>query len=168
MPWLSSKMRVRPVGLLIDTLDWSSDCWKVAMRILASTTKELIPLASVVKLEETSGTMRLSRLSGSGSTTPISGATTFIRTTATGACPSAGTPPRSAEITNSSTGCWPSTGASFEDLKAHYRQIGTIHATYFECDRALGPLFPTTPHDSADGKIWKEDERYAGLREIAA
>jgi spore germination protein len=27
-----------------------------------------------------------------------------------------------------------STGASFADLKAHYRQIGTIHATYFECD----------------------------------
>jgi len=25
-----------------------------------------------------------------------------------------------------------STGASFEDFKAHYRQIGTVHATYFE------------------------------------
>ena len=31
-----------------------------------------------------------------------------------------------------------STTASFEDLKAHYTQIGTIHATYFECNRATG------------------------------
>jgi spore germination protein YaaH len=31
-----------------------------------------------------------------------------------------------------------STGASFEDFKAHYTQIGTIHATYFECNRATG------------------------------
>jgi hypothetical protein len=33
-----------------------------------------------------------------------------------------------------------STGASFEDFKAHYRQIGTIHATYFECDRATAAV----------------------------
>jgi spore germination protein len=33
-----------------------------------------------------------------------------------------------------------STGASFADLQAHYRQIGTIHATYFECNRATGAV----------------------------
>ncbi|MEO7085509.1 MAG: class I tRNA ligase family protein, partial [Gemmatimonadaceae bacterium] len=33
-----------------------------------------------------------------------------------------------------------------------------------ECDRALGPLRPTTPHDSPDGRVWTESERYAGLR----
>ena len=33
-----------------------------------------------------------------------------------------------------------STGSSFEDFKAHYRQIGAIHATYFECDRATGAV----------------------------
>jgi len=33
-----------------------------------------------------------------------------------------------------------STGASFEDFKAHYRQIGTIHATYFECNRATAAV----------------------------
>ncbi len=33
-----------------------------------------------------------------------------------------------------------STGASFEDFKAHYRQIGTVHATYFECDRATAAV----------------------------
>ena len=33
-----------------------------------------------------------------------------------------------------------STGASFEDFKAHYTQIGTIHATYFECNRVSGAV----------------------------
>jgi spore germination protein YaaH len=33
-----------------------------------------------------------------------------------------------------------STGSSFEDLKAHYRQIGAIHATYFECNRATAAV----------------------------
>jgi valyl-tRNA synthetase len=33
-----------------------------------------------------------------------------------------------------------------------------------ECDRALGPLRPTTSHDSADGRMWRESERFAGLR----
>jgi hypothetical protein len=31
-----------------------------------------------------------------------------------------------------------STGSSFDDFKAHYRQIGAIHATYFECNRSSG------------------------------
>jgi spore germination protein YaaH len=33
-----------------------------------------------------------------------------------------------------------STGSSFEDFKAHYRQIGTVHATYFECDHATATV----------------------------
>jgi valyl-tRNA synthetase len=33
-----------------------------------------------------------------------------------------------------------------------------------ECDRALGPLWPTVPHDSPDGRAWRENERFAGLR----
>jgi valyl-tRNA synthetase len=32
------------------------------------------------------------------------------------------------------------------------------------CDRALGPLRPTTPYDSPDARIWTDAERYAGLR----
>ena len=42
--------------------------------------------------------------------------------------------------------------------------LARLDAAVAECDRALGPLFPSTPHDSPDGKIWKEDERYAGLK----
>jgi len=33
-----------------------------------------------------------------------------------------------------------------------------------DCNRALGPLRPTQPHDSADGRVWRDNERYAGLR----
>ena len=33
-----------------------------------------------------------------------------------------------------------------------------------ECDRALGPLWPTVPHESPDARVWRENERYAGLR----
>jgi spore germination protein YaaH len=33
-----------------------------------------------------------------------------------------------------------STGSSFVDFKNHYRQIGAIHATYFECNRASGAV----------------------------
>jgi valyl-tRNA synthetase len=33
-----------------------------------------------------------------------------------------------------------------------------------ECDQALGPLWPTTPHDSPDARVWLDSERYAGLR----
>jgi len=42
--------------------------------------------------------------------------------------------------------------------------LARLDAAIAECDAALGPLQPTTPHDSADGVIWKDDERYAGLR----
>src|SRR5262245_63817674 len=31
-----------------------------------------------------------------------------------------------------------------------------------ECDRALGPLWPTRPDDSPDGRVWRDDERFAG------
>ncbi len=33
-----------------------------------------------------------------------------------------------------------------------------------ECNRALGPLRPTVPHDSADKRAWRDSERFAGLR----
>ena len=33
-----------------------------------------------------------------------------------------------------------------------------------DCNRALGPLRPTKPHDSPDGRVWRDNERYAGLR----
>ncbi len=42
--------------------------------------------------------------------------------------------------------------------------LARLDAAIDECDRALGPLVPTTPHDSPDGKIWTDAERYAGLK----
>ena len=42
--------------------------------------------------------------------------------------------------------------------------LARLDTAISECDRALGPLWPTTPHDSPDGRVWKESERYAGLR----
>lgn len=33
-----------------------------------------------------------------------------------------------------------------------------------ECDGALGPLWPSVPHDSSDARAWPEAERSAGLR----
>jgi valyl-tRNA synthetase len=42
--------------------------------------------------------------------------------------------------------------------------LGRLDAAIAECDRALGPLRPTTPHDSPDQRVWRESERYAGLR----
>jgi valyl-tRNA synthetase len=39
-----------------------------------------------------------------------------------------------------------------------------FEATVAECDGALGPLMPTKASNSSDGRIWREDERYAGLR----
>jgi valyl-tRNA synthetase len=33
-----------------------------------------------------------------------------------------------------------------------------------DCDRALGPLQPTVPHASSDARVWRDSERYAGLR----
>ena len=37
-------------------------------------------------------------------------------------------------------------------------------AAVAECDGALGPLQPTKAADDADGRHWRDDERYAGLR----
>ena len=42
--------------------------------------------------------------------------------------------------------------------------LARLDAAVAECDRALGPLRPTTPHESPDGRVWRDDERYAGLR----
>ncbi|MDB4875756.1 MAG: Valyl-tRNA synthetase [Gemmatimonadetes bacterium] len=42
--------------------------------------------------------------------------------------------------------------------------LSRLDAAIAECDRALGPLWPTTPHDSPDGLVWRESERYAGLK----
>jgi spore germination protein YaaH len=50
-----------------------------------------------------------------------------------------------------------STGASFEDLEAHYRQIGTVHATYFECNRATAAV---------QGRDVPEITSFAKLRQI--
>jgi hypothetical protein len=50
-----------------------------------------------------------------------------------------------------------STGSSFEDFKAHYRQIGAIHATYFECNRATAAV---------KGKDDPQITRYAELRQV--
>jgi spore germination protein YaaH len=50
-----------------------------------------------------------------------------------------------------------STGSSFEDFKAHYRQIGAIHATYFECNRATAAV---------KGKDDPQITQYAKLRQV--
>ena len=42
--------------------------------------------------------------------------------------------------------------------------LARLDAAIAECDRALGPLRPTTSHESPDGRVWRDDERYAGLR----
>ena len=42
--------------------------------------------------------------------------------------------------------------------------LARLDAAIAECDRALGPLWPTTPHDSPDARVWRENERFAGLR----
>jgi valyl-tRNA synthetase len=42
--------------------------------------------------------------------------------------------------------------------------LARLDAAIAECDRALGPLRPTIPHESADKRVWRESERYAGLR----
>ena len=39
-----------------------------------------------------------------------------------------------------------------------------LDAVVAECDGALGPLQPTKAADDADGRHWRDDERYAGLR----
>ncbi|HEY4138059.1 MAG TPA: valine--tRNA ligase, partial [Casimicrobiaceae bacterium] len=42
--------------------------------------------------------------------------------------------------------------------------LARLDAAIDECDRALGPLRPTAPHDSVDGRVWRDSERFAGLR----
>jgi spore germination protein YaaH len=50
-----------------------------------------------------------------------------------------------------------STGSSFEDFKAHYRQVGAIHATYFECNRVSGLV---------QGRDDPRITQYAKLRQV--
>jgi spore germination protein YaaH len=50
-----------------------------------------------------------------------------------------------------------STGQSFRDFQAHYRQIGAIHATYFECNRASALI---------QGKDDPQVTQYAKLRQV--
>ena len=42
--------------------------------------------------------------------------------------------------------------------------LDRLDAAVAECDGALGPLRPTKPSDTVDGRVWRADERYAGLR----
>jgi spore germination protein YaaH len=50
-----------------------------------------------------------------------------------------------------------STGSSFEDFKAHYRQVGAIHVTYFECNRTTAAV---------QGKDDPQITQYAKLRQV--
>ena len=34
--------------------------------------------------------------------------------------------------------------------------LARLDAAIAECDRALGPLWPSTRHDSADARVWRE------------
>ena len=42
--------------------------------------------------------------------------------------------------------------------------LARADAAIDECNRSLGPLWPTTPHESPDARVWRESERYAGLK----
>jgi valyl-tRNA synthetase len=42
--------------------------------------------------------------------------------------------------------------------------LSRLDAAIEACDNALGPLQPTTLHPSPDERVWRDDERYAGLR----
>ncbi|HEY9225475.1 MAG TPA: valine--tRNA ligase, partial [Gemmatimonadaceae bacterium] len=42
--------------------------------------------------------------------------------------------------------------------------LARLETAIEECDRALGPLRPTQAYDSPDGRVWRDDERFAGLR----
>jgi spore germination protein YaaH len=50
-----------------------------------------------------------------------------------------------------------STGASFRDFQAHYRQIGAIHPTYFDCNRQTA---------AAQGKDDPQITQFALLRQV--
>ncbi|MDE3054871.1 MAG: class I tRNA ligase family protein, partial [Gemmatimonadota bacterium] len=42
--------------------------------------------------------------------------------------------------------------------------LARLDAAIAECDAALGPLRPTAPLAGPDGRAWRSDERYAGMR----
>ena len=42
--------------------------------------------------------------------------------------------------------------------------LARLDAAIEESDRALGPLRPAVPHESPDGRVWRDAERSAGLR----
>ncbi len=42
--------------------------------------------------------------------------------------------------------------------------LSRLDAATGECDRALGPLQATAAHDSPDARVWRDNERAAGLR----
>jgi valyl-tRNA synthetase len=42
--------------------------------------------------------------------------------------------------------------------------IDRFNTTVGECDAALGPLMPTQKAGPPDGRVWRDGERYAGLR----
>jgi valyl-tRNA synthetase len=42
--------------------------------------------------------------------------------------------------------------------------LARLDAAIAEADAALGPLRPTTPSPTHDGRVWREDERRAGMR----
>jgi valyl-tRNA synthetase len=42
--------------------------------------------------------------------------------------------------------------------------LARLDSAIEECDRALGPLQPTVPHQSTDGRVWRESERFSGMR----
>jgi len=48
--------------------------------------------------------------------------------------------------------------------RADHWILARLDAAIDDCDRALGPLQPTVSHASADARVWRESERYAGLR----
>jgi valyl-tRNA synthetase len=48
--------------------------------------------------------------------------------------------------------------------RADHWILARLDAAIDDCDRALGPLQPTVAHASPDARVWRESERYAGLR----
>lgn len=48
--------------------------------------------------------------------------------------------------------------------RADHWILARLNGAIAECDRALGPLWPTMAHDSPDARVWRDAERYVGLR----
>jgi valyl-tRNA synthetase len=48
--------------------------------------------------------------------------------------------------------------------RADHWVIARLDVSIVEADAALGPLRPTTPSATRDGRAWREDERRAGMR----